>query len=139
MAATYTTDAFDSGLAVEGFYPGKVYCRSARYTAGSASTANDIVKMMKIPDDARLLRIDWHSSATIAGTFDVGNGDDVDAYIDGADPSSNTTGSQILDEQTDGEVDLQVKFLTAAPAENGTFTLHVYYKMAKEIDDEDLD
>jgi hypothetical protein len=87
--ATYQT-----GLAVsnQAFTPpggGVVGVREAVYTLTAALAENDIIEMIPVAPGERVVDLilvsedlDTHVSPTI--TFDVGDGDDVDRYIDGS-------------------------------------------------------
>jgi len=135
---TVSSDAVASGLMVERFKAGSVLCRSAKYTASAALAANDIIKMVPVPEGARLLRIDYKFSAFGAGrTLDIGDATTVDKFVDGDDVSAAGTDSVVLDEVLSADAVVQAKVLGDTMPENATLSIHVYYKMAGAIADED--
>lgn len=138
-AETVKSDAVKSGYMLETYAAGVPLVRSAKYTASSAMDANSVAQMLKLPDGARLMRMDMVFSAFGVGrTVDVGISTDIDKYFDGTDVSSAGTASVVLDEQLSADTTIQAKVLGDTWPEDGWLSLHVYYKIAENIEDEDI-
>ena len=86
--ATFATGLATSNAGFTGPGGGVVYVREAVYTLTAALAENDIIEMIPVAAGERVVDLqivsedlDTHGTPTI--TFDVGDGDDVDRYIDG--------------------------------------------------------
>lgn len=86
---TYSTDLVSSNSAFTGPGGGVVYIREAVYTLTDALVEADVIKMLPVAEGERLVDLilvtedlDTHGTPTI--TLDVGDGTDVDRYIDGS-------------------------------------------------------
>lgn len=136
-AVTVSSDAVKRGLKVEKHAAGVVLCRSAKYTNSGAKDANSVVKMVPVPAGARLLKLDYKSSALGTGrTIDIGNATTVDKYVDGANVAAAATGSAVLDEVLSAAEDIQIKVLGDTLPDEAVLSVHVWYKMADAIEDE---
>ena len=136
-AVTVSSDAVKAGVKIDGLKAGAVYCRSAKYTNSGAKDANSVVKMIPMPSGARIVRLDWKSSALGTGrTIDIGNATTVDAYVDGASVATAATGSAVLDTTLTAAEDIQIKVLGDTLPDEAVLSVHVYYKMAASIKDE---
>lgn len=137
-ASTVYTDAY-YGAMPDLERPGVVLCRSAQYVASAELEANSVVNMLKIPAGAKLLALEWKSSALGAGrTIDIGISTDLDRYVDGADVSAAANGRvNCINEDIAAAVAIQIKVLGAALPKDAQFDINVWYKMADAIADEE--
>jgi len=136
--ATYNSDAIDAGLMPTPYGAGQVVCRSATYTNDGAKAAGSIIKMVPIPEGAKLLRIEYSFTALGSGrTADIGYSDDMDHYVDGADVSSATTGSVVAINQDFSSDDyIAITILGNTLPDAAVLKLNAYYKMKDMIKDE---
>ena len=121
----------------------EVKTRIADYKAGAAYDANSYVKMARVPSGARILAIEWNSSALGVGrTLDIGDGSTMDKYLDGADVSAAAGGTLLAGVDfpdavlsADGVVTFKVLGDTLPSA--GVLRAVVKYKMTGVVADED--
>ena len=136
-AVTDTTQAIKRGLKVDQQRAGVVYCRSAKYVNDGAKDANSIIKMVPVPAGARIVKVDYKTSALGTGvTVDIGNATTVDKYVDGANCAAAGSASSIHDVELAADEDIQMKILGAVLPDEAVLSLHVWYKMADSIKDE---
>lgn len=136
-AETVSSEAVLRNLKVDQERAGVVYCRSAKYINDGAKDANSIVKMVPVPAGARVVKVDYKTSALGAGvTVDIGDGVTIDKYFDGADCAAAGSASSIQDVVLTADEDVQMKILGAALPDEAVLSLHVWYKMADSITDE---
>lgn len=86
--ATFQTGLATSNAGFTGPGGGVVYVREAVYTLTAALVAADVIQMIPVAPgervvDLHLITEDLDTNGTPTITFDVGDGDDVDRYIDG--------------------------------------------------------
>lgn len=121
---------------------GRVRCSYDEYTLTADLSANDVIKMGRIPKGARLVDyyLDFDDLGT-GGTLDVGynggdNGDetaDPDGLIDGEDVNTAAgqrraaKGDAALFKKFADNVDLEVTVATDTTATSGTIRLAAYY------------
>lgn len=121
----------------------EVKTRIADYKAGAAYDADSVVNMVRVPSGARLLAIEWNSSALGAGrTLDIGDGSTADKYLDGADVSAATGGTLLAGVDFDDEVlsangVIACKVLGDTLPEDGVLRVVAKYKMTGVVADED--
>ena len=135
---TKYTDAY-YGVMPDKRDAGGVVCRTGDYVVGSSALdANSMVYMCKVPEGARIMRIDYKVSALGASrTMEVGTPTDDDKYDTAVDVSSAVSGYIIPDNEVLSDDETLV-----FKVENGTipaaaeFLAHVWYKMADCIADE---
>lgn len=137
-AVTDSTSAVKNGLKIDQRRAGVVFCRSAKYTNSGAKDANSIIKMVPVPSGARIVKVDYKTSALGAGvTVDIGNATTVDKYVDGADCAAAGSASSVQDVELTADEDVQMKILGAALPDAAVLSVHVWYKMADSIADEE--
>lgn len=138
-AVTDSALAVKVGPMVDQRRAGAVFCRSAKYTNVGAKDANSIIKMVPIPAGARVVKVDYITSALGAGvTVDIGDGTTIDKYFDGAICATAGKASSIQDQILTVDEDVQMKILGAALPDAAVLSLHVWYKMADSINDESV-
>ena len=137
-AVTDSTDAVKNSLMIDQRKAGVVYCRSAKYVNDGAKDANSIIKMVPLPSGARVIKVDYITSALDTGvTVDIGDDTTIDKYFDGADCAAAGSASAIMDLELTPDEDVQMKILGAALPDEAVLSLHVWYKMADSIVDEE--
>lgn len=76
--------AVTSGITPDHAKVGGVLNRIGEYTVTATLTANDVVQMVPIPKNARIINMNLgFSGANVDSTLDVGDGGDVDRFFDG--------------------------------------------------------
>jgi hypothetical protein len=145
-AVTVQSAAVKSGVRIDDRQPGKVNCRSADYEETVARDANSVVEMVPVPKGAQVLDIHMYVSDSGAGrTFDVGDGNVVDRYFDGVDPSSGPIRKGLIPdgdaayisnyEYTEDDT-IDVKWLGDTLEIGQKIHMDVFYKMGDTIADE---
>ena len=137
-AVTVQASAYNSGQMPDRREAGVVLCRSAKYVNSGAKDANSIIQMLKVPNGAKLLKLDWKCSALGTGvTIDIGTSTTVDKYVDGANAAAAATGAvNCINENISADTGIQIKILGAALPNAAQLDLNVYYKMRDAIADE---
>jgi len=136
-AVTESTQAVKRNLKIDQQRAGVVFCRSAKYTVAAELAANSIIKMVPIPTGARVVKVDYKTTALGTGvTVDIGDGTTIDKYFDGANCAAAGSASSIQDVELTADEDVQMKILGAVCPAAAILSLHVWYKMADSISDE---
>lgn len=145
-AVTVQSTAVASGLRVEDRMPGVVHCRTGEYEAADALDANSIIQMVPVPKYAQILDIHLLVGDSGAGrTFDVGDGNLVDRFFDGVDPSSGPIRKSLIPDGDAAYIEnyeytaddtIDVKWLGDTVEKGQTVYMNVYYKMGDTIEDE---
>ena len=82
--STLYSDAVTSGIMPDYARVGGVISRTASYTAAAAVAVDDVIQMIPIPKDAKILDMKLGiASASKFSTLDVGDASDVDRFFDG--------------------------------------------------------
>jgi hypothetical protein len=136
-AVTKYADAY-YGVMPDDRLAGIPACRTGDYKADAAYDANSKVYMCKIPSGARILRIDYKTSALgAARVLDIGNATVEAKYGEAIDVSSAVSGS-IIPANAVLAADEAIVFKIEGDTlpEDGELMAHVWYKMADCIEDE---
>lgn len=150
--ATYVAPKAGAGVQPHDFKPGSNWITSTFTLAdaidstdgggtGGAALANaDVIQMLKVPKGARVLEViltttDLDTNGTPTLSFDVGDGDDVDRYIDGSTigrtggtdrlGSGIVTNTQAFTYTANDTIDVLVAAGPATGATSGTISLTV--------------
>lgn len=109
------------------------------YELGAALAANDVIEMVKVPENAIIDEIileasDLDTGGTPAITLDVGDGSDTDRFIDGSTVGKNggvdRLGASLGYKYTANDtIDIKVATGPATGATTGTIKLLVQYHM----------
>jgi hypothetical protein len=153
---THKSDAVNSGIMPDMTKPGLILCRSASYTAETATVASgDTLQMVPIPAGAQILGVDFYCSGNAKfssdSTLNVGDGGDTDRYITGSPtftaarvyrwpshlrPAGRTGQGKVY--TTDDTIDILFsKIESSSNVPSGvTFKVDIWYKMTGSISDE---
>tara|TARA_Y100000004_G_C8761593_1_gene346783 strand:- start:28 stop:444 length:417 start_codon:yes stop_codon:yes gene_type:complete len=87
--ATFTSDQVDGNQAFKPFPDGNIGVRYAKFTVTAAPNASDVYKMVDVfagetVHNVKVKSSDLDTNGSPALVFDIGDGDDVDRYIDGS-------------------------------------------------------
>jgi len=120
---------------------GIVLSRTGTYLATAALDANSIIQMVPIPKGAQVLDIILKTSALgTARTIDVGDGGDIDRFVDGGDASGaalfRLSAVAGLNHEYTADDTIDIKVLGDTFPAGGTATMIVFYKMEGGIADE---
>lgn len=140
--ATLTTADVAAGVQTRTPHSG-VAAVSATFTLTAALAGADVIQMVKIPKNAQILDVILTVTDLDTGTpaivLDVGDGDDVDRFIDGATTgqaggtvrmgSGITTATNVHTYTADDTIDVTVATAPGTGATTGTVTLAVLYMM----------
>jgi len=137
-----------AGVMPDSYEAGRVYCRSAKFTAPAELAADSVIEMVPIPKNAMILDIKFQTSAAFHSattTMDIGDGDDVDRFFDGVDVNAGACNGELWSEgdvatcfnhvySADDTIDAKV--LGEVMDADVEITMDVYYKVLGSIKDE---
>lgn len=139
------SNAVISGVTPNDIKIGGVLNRIGEYTVATALSTDDVVQMVPIPKDARIVDMKLGiASASKYSTLDVGDGSDVDRYFDGIPTGMvNNTFSLFGDGMSNGmnytytsQDTIDITVLTSQLGVGTKLDLHVQYIMVGTIKDE---
>ncbi len=136
-AVTVQTEAVSTGLMIDQYAAGVPYCRTGSYVNSGEKDANSVVEMLIVPKGARLIKLDYGSTALGAGrTIDLGTAAADEKYVAGGNVATAATGSVILNEVLTEKTTIQVTVLGGSLPDGAELYVHAWYKMAGSIADE---
>lgn len=154
---TYQSSAVTAGIMPDYTRAGIVLCRSAVFTVEAELISGDTIEMVPIPNGAQILNIvvENNSLNQWAGlaTFSVGDGNDVDVHMTWPFTgiimrndfySANTlqrapkTTDIVFEYTNDDTIDFYCGGTMNSDVTGTLIAMHVFYKMAGEINDEDF-
>ncbi len=141
-AETVQSDAVKSDVMPDHSVPaGIVLSRTGTYVATAELDANSVLEMVPIPAGAQVLDIILKTSALGAGrTIDVGDGGDIDRFVDGGDASGaavfRLSAAAGLNHEYAADDTIDIKVLGDTFPDEATATVIVFYKMEGGIADE---
>jgi len=136
IMATFTSGQADSNQSFKQFPTGTMAVRYAKINVTAACNTNDVYQMVQVFSGETVHDVKIKSSDLDAGTdlvYDVGDGSDVDRYIDGSTCGqtgvSDTTGVADLapyEYSADDTIDILVQVDPATDVATGTLEMWVY-------------
>ncbi len=141
MASTFLSAKAAAGVQPHESVDG-VNCITATYALTAALVDEDIIQMVKLPKGSRVIDLvlsvtDLDTNVSPAIILEVGDGADVDRYIDASTigqtggtvrlGSGITTNTQAFTSTADDTIDVHVETAPATGAATGSLTLSVTY------------